>query len=167
MQMEAGLDTGPVLLEKSLPIGPEDNTGTLAEKLARLGGEAIVEVLAHLDVLQPRPQPTEGVTYAEKVTKAQAHIDWVRPAAEVERIVRAFNPAPGAEATVKGLPIKIWEARRVEHSGLAPGHVSTQGGRMLVGCGSGALEVLVLQRMGGRKLGAAEFLRGTPFATTT
>jgi methionyl-tRNA formyltransferase len=164
MRMEAGLDTGPVLLERSLPIGPQANTGSLTGELARLGAEAIVEALAQLETLVPRPQAQAGVTYASKVEKPEARIDWQRPAVEIDRQVRAFNPSPGAEASVRGLPLKIWEARAVEGGDLAPGEPRIEAGKLFVGCGSGALEVLVLQRPGGRRMSAVEFLRGNPWA---
>lgn len=162
MRMEAGLDTGPVLLERAIPITPTDTTGTLTEKLAALGAEAIVEALAHLDRLEPRQQDAAAATYASKVAKTEAAIDWNRPAAEISRQVRAFNPAPGAEATVRGVKLKIWEAEEAPDV-LEPGEVSATDGRLLVGCGSGALRMVRVQRPGGRRMGAEEFLRGTPW----
>jgi methionyl-tRNA formyltransferase len=106
------------------------------------------------------------VTYASKVEKVEARIDWQRPAAEIDRQIRAFNPSPGAEATVRGVPLKIWEARPVDVGDLVPGEPNLEFGRLLVGCGSGALEVLVLQRPGGRRMSAVEFLRGNPWAAS-
>ena len=159
MRMEAGLDTGPVLLERALPIGPDDTTGSLGEKLARLGAEAVVDAVARLDCLVARPQDPARVTYAAKVTKAEARIDWARPADEIGRQVRAFNPSPGAEGVLWGIPLKIWEAAPVSGPRLAPGELRHDGGRLVVGCGSGLLEVRILQRPGARRMGAAEFLR--------
>jgi methionyl-tRNA formyltransferase len=163
MRMEAGLDTGPVLLERALPIDPDDTTGSLSEKLARLGAEAVVDALARLDRLAARPQDAAGVTYAAKVSKAEARIDWSRPAEEIARQVRAFNPTPGAEGVVRGTLLKIWEARAAGRPQLAPGEVQEVGARLLIGCGLGVLEVRALQRPGGRRMGAEEFLRGQPW----
>jgi methionyl-tRNA formyltransferase len=161
MRMEAGLDTGPVLLEQRLAIAPDDTAGTLTEKLAHLGAGAITECLQRLDSLRGKPQDDAGATYAAKVAKSEAPLDWARAAAELERQVRAFNPAPGAEATLGGLGIKVWEARAI--SGRAtPGELAVDGSRLIVGCGSGCLELSIVQRPGGRRVPAGEFLRGNP-----
>ena len=162
MCMEAGLDTGPVLLERAMPIAATDTAGTLTEKLAAAGAEAIVEALAHLDRLEPKSQAASAATYASKVAKSEAAIDWNRPAAEISRQVRAFNPAPGAEAKVKGIQLKIWAADEVTDV-LEPGELSTTHSRLVVGCGFGALSLVQVQRPGGRRMGAEEFLRGTPW----
>lgn len=162
MRMEAGLDTGPVLLERRVPISPEDTTGSLAETLARVGAAAIVEALEHVDTLKERPQASEGVTYAAKVSKSDAELDWSRPATELERQVRAFNPAPGAEATVKGLRLKIWQARAIGDRN-APGEVVAGPEGVAVGCGSGSLRLHVVQRPGSRRMPVDEFLRGMPW----
>ena len=164
MRMEAGLDTGPVLLERPVPIDPRDTTGSLTEKLAQLGAEAIVEALARIDALVPKPQDPVRATYAAKIGKAEAGIDWSQPAEQLARQVRAFNPSPGAEATLAGLRVKIWEAEVAAGPGPGPGAVARAGTDLLVGCGSGSLRLLVLQRPGGRRMGAAEFLRGKPWA---
>lgn len=160
MQMEAGLDTGPTLLVESLPIADDDTAATLHDKLATLGGRLIVEALARLDELKPVPQPAAGVTYADKIGKAESALDWRRPAAELARRVRAFNPFPGAAASVAGTAIKVWMARPEAGAG-EPGTVlaaDTDGIR--VACGEGVLVLTQLQKPGGKRLPAADFLRG-------
>jgi methionyl-tRNA formyltransferase len=167
MQMEAGLDTGPVLLERSLPIEHRDTTGTLTEKLSRLGATAIVEALARLDSLTPRPQDSAAATYAAKVEKAEARLDWQRPALELDRRIRAFNPAPGAEGELDGLRLKIWEAEPVANLSLEPGALLRKGRTELyVGCADGALHLLRVQKAGGRSMTTSELLQGDPWATT-
>jgi methionyl-tRNA formyltransferase len=160
MQMEAGLDTGPVLGQRSLDIGEDDDFGTLHERLAELGAGMIVDTLAEIAAghAHAEPQRREGITYARKIHRQDTELDWERPAAELERAVRAFRPAPGAAARLEGKPVKIWRARVVDEH-LAPGHVA---GNLVVGCGEGALQILELQRAGGKRLEAAEFLRGSP-----
>jgi methionyl-tRNA formyltransferase len=169
MQMDAGLDTGDMLLTERMPIAADDTTGTLHDKLAALGGRLIVEAieLAVCGGLRPVPQPQAGVTYARKIEKAEAAVDWAQPAAAIERRVRAFDPFPGATATIRGEPIKLWRARLESlPSTHAPGTVLDVGaGGILVACGSGALRVSELQRAGGKRLAAAEFLRGFAIAT--
>jgi methionyl-tRNA formyltransferase len=167
MQMEAGLDTGPVLLERSLPIGPRDTTGTLTEKLSVLGASAIVETLARLDTLKPHPQDPALATYAAKIDKAEARLDWQRPTLELDRCIRAFNPAPGAEAELAGVRLKIWEAEPVGDPALKPGSMLRKGrSELYVGCSDGALRLLRVQRPGGRNMTAGELLQGDPWATT-
>ena len=161
MQMEAGLDTGPVLLERSIPIDARDTTGTLTEKLAALGGDAIVEALAALDSLVARPQDEARATYAAKVTKSEARIDWSRDAAAIERQVRAFNPAPGAEAQLGEEAVKLWEAQVVAGSASPGSILRAEGEELVVACGSGALRLSSLQRAGGRRMATADFLRGS------
>jgi methionyl-tRNA formyltransferase len=165
MQMDAGLDTGPVLAQRAIPIEDEDDAGTLHDKLAELGASMIVEALAELQSnrLRAVPQPPEGVSYARKIDKAETRLDWSRPAVELERAVRAFRPAPGAATTLDGEPIKIWRARVVNAPG-SPGVPLQQGPELLVGCGIGSLAIDELQRTGGRRLGVREFLRGRPLA---
>lgn len=163
MRMEAGLDTGPVLLERRIPIAAHDTTGSLMEKLAHLGAEAISAALGSLGTLPERSQDPAGVTYAAKVTKAEAVMDWSRPAVELERQVRAFNPAPGAEAIVQGVQLKIWRANALPGR-QAPGKVDIGPAGVTVGCGSGLLELAVVQRPGGRRMPIDEFLRGGPWA---
>ena len=163
MRMEAGLDTGPVLLEKALPIAARDTTGSLTEKLAQMGAEAVVEALSRIDSLTPVVQDPARVTYASKVSKAEARFDWSLPADEIARRVRAFNPAPGAEGQVSGVPLKVWEAEVADTAAMAPGVVSEASGELVVGCGRGALRLLVVQRPGGRRMSAREFLQGKPW----
>jgi methionyl-tRNA formyltransferase len=165
MQMDAGLDTGPVLLQKRMPITPEDDAASLHDKLAVLGAEAIVAALRELEAGRARamPQPEEGVTYAAKIDKRDAHLDWSRPAVELERAVRALRPAPGAFGVLDGEPVKIWRARVAGATGR-PGSILEAGQDLVIACGEGALAVAEVQRAGGRRLGAAEFLRGHPLA---
>ncbi len=163
MQMDEGLDTGPVLLEKAIPISPRDTTGALTERLSILGAESIVEALQQLHVLAARPQDGSRATYAAKVTKAEARIDWSRSCEEVDRQVRAFDPAPGAEGMVGGEIVKVWSAQPVPGNFGAPGScLVVESTRLMVACGSGALDLRVLQRPGGRRMAVAEFLRGKP-----
>lgn len=163
MQMDAGLDTGAVLLQRRIPIAPDDDAGTLHDKLAALGTEAMVAALADMEAGRGRatPQLEKGVTYAAKVGKAEARLDWARPARDLERAIRAFRPAPGAFALLDGEPVKIWRAE-VLHATGEPGTLRLVGGKLVAACGEHALAILELQRPGGRALGAAEFLRGRP-----
>lgn len=156
MRMEAGLDTGPVLLREAVPIGPTDTTGDLHDRLATLGARLVVEALARLDGLAPEPQPEAGVTYAAKIDKAEARVDFARPAAEVDRLIRGLSPFPGAWCEVGGERVKLLRSRVVPGRG-APGTVL---GGLIIACGEGAVEVLAVQRAGGRALSAAEALRG-------
>jgi methionyl-tRNA formyltransferase len=164
MQMDAGLDTGPMLLRKELAVEGRATTGSLTEALASLGAAAICEALDHLDRLTPEPQDDTRATYAAKISKAEARIDWRQPAAQIDRQVRAFDPAPGAEAQLAGASLKVWAAQPVEGRGR-PGQVlAVDESGVTVACGSGALHLTRLQKPGGRKLAAGEFLRGTPLA---
>jgi len=160
MQMDEGLDTGPVLAQAVTAITPEEDAGTLHDNLAELGADLIVEVLGELadGRARPVPQAQAGVTYARKIDKRETELDWTRPAAELERAVRAFRPTPGAAARLDGEPLKIWRARIVDQR-LTPGSLTPD---LLAGCGEGALQILELQRAGGKRLAAAEFLRGHP-----
>jgi methionyl-tRNA formyltransferase len=161
MQMEAGLDTGPVLKQVKTGIREDDDAASLHDRLAGLGAELIVEALAEVESSRAVavPQPKLGITYARKIDKRETRIDWARPAAELERAVRAFRPAPGASTLTSGVELKIWRVRVVDGRSLAPGEVSDG---LVVGCGQGALEILELQRAGGRRLSASDFLRGHP-----
>ncbi len=163
MRMAEGLDTGPVVLARPIPIEARDTTGTLTAKLARLGADAVVEALCRIDELVAQEQDPDKATYAAKVEKPEALIDWTRSAAEIDRQIRAYNPAPGAEATLQGTRIKIWEAEPLDASVLAPGAMSSTGSELLVGCGHGALRLLQVQKPGGRRLAIREFLRGYSF----
>lgn len=166
MKMEAGLDTGPVMLERRVGIEADDDARSLHDKLAALGAATIVEALAQIAAGRAlwRPQGSEGASYARKIEKGEAAIDWSRPCAELERKLRAFRPSPGAQSTLRGEPVKLWRARCIARSG-APGEVlRADAAGIVVACGEGALEVLELQRAGGKRLPAAEFLRGCPVA---
>jgi methionyl-tRNA formyltransferase len=168
MQMDAGLDTGPVLAQRSVEIAAEEDAGTLHDKLAALGAEMIVAALAELErgALRALPQSQEGVTYARKIDKSETMIDWSKPADVVERVVRAFRPTPGAAMRLKGESCKISRARVVAGAGT-PGKVLEAGDRLVIACAEGALEVLELQRPGGRPLAAADVLRGRPLPAGT
>jgi methionyl-tRNA formyltransferase len=162
MQMNAGLDTGDMLLVEPIDIAPDDTTGRLHDRLAPLGGRLIVEALelAACGGLAAQPQPAEGVTYAHKIDKAESAIDWREPAERIERRLRAFDPYPGATAVLEGDTFKCWRARVVPGS-AAPGTVLAAGeAGITVACGEGALCLTELQRAGGKRLPAAAFLQG-------
>ena len=161
MRMEAGLDTGPVLLRRALPIGDRVTAGELTAHLASLGAEAIVEALHRLGELRPEPQDEAGATYAAKIAKSEARIDWNRPAAELARLVRAFNPSPGAETNVGDLVLKIWTAETAAAAGRPGEVVAADGTGIVVACGHGALRLVELQRAGARRMLARDFLAGT------
>jgi methionyl-tRNA formyltransferase len=166
MRMDAGLDTGPVLLREALAIRPDDTAGTLHDRLAVLGARLLVAALDGLarGTLQATPQPAAGVTYAAKLEKHEARIDWTHPAAEIERQVRAFNPVPGATARVRGTEIKLWHAAVVEGDGEPGTVIAIDPAGIVVAAGAGALRLEALQRAGGKRLPAGEFLRGFPLA---
>jgi methionyl-tRNA formyltransferase len=164
MQMDEGLDTGDMLLAERLPIGRDDTTGRLHDRLAVLGGRLIVEALemAACGGLKPVKQPDEGVTYAHKIDKSEAAIDWTEPAAVIERRLRAFDPFPGGVAHLGETALKVWSARAEPGQG-APGEVlSVDDDGVHVACGEGALCLMELQKPGGRRLGVREFLAGHP-----
>lgn len=168
MRMEAGLDTGPVYLCRNTPITAADTAGSLHDRLATLGAEALRAVLEQLERsrTEPQPQPAEGVTYAAKIAKADGLIDWTLPAAEIERLLRGLDPAPGAFTNCRGQPLKLWRGA-VSASGAAapPGTViAVTSEAVSIQCGTGVLSVSELQRPGGRRLQAAEFLRGFKLA---
>ncbi|WP_454280908.1 methionyl-tRNA formyltransferase [Sphingomonas sp. Marseille-Q8236] len=156
MQMEAGLDTGPVRLEGSTPIGRK-TTGELTDELAAMGAELMVRVLADPDRYPARPQPVEGVTYAAKIDKAETRMDFTREAVELERQVRAFHPAPGAWFEHLGERIKLLSAD-IENASGAPGEVLDD--RLTIACGTSALRPLIVQRAGRGVSSAEELLRG-------
>ncbi len=164
MAMEAGLDTGPVLLRARTPIGAEETAGELQQRLARMGAELIVEALERLDELVPEPQPEAGVTYAAKIDKAEARVDWTRPAEAVDRQIRGLSPFPGAWCEIGGARVKLLGARRAEGSG-APGEVLDDA--LTVACGAGAVALTRLQRAGKGAQEAPDFLRGWPVARGT
>ena len=164
MGMEEGLDTGPMMLIERVAIADIDTTGSLHDKLAALGAGMIVEALRRLeqDALPSEPQPEQGVTYAAKISKDEAKLDFTLPAVDLWRKVRAFNPFPGAQGSVNGTVIKLWEAQLAEGSGQ-PGQVlSADAQGIVVACGMGALRLQQLQKPGGKRLAAAEFLKGFP-----
>lgn len=159
MQMDAGLDTGPVLAQRAVPIAADEDAGTLHDKLAVLGAEMIVAALQDVEAGRARavPQARAGVTYANKIDKRETLLDWSRPAAELERAVRALHPAT---TVLGGEPIKLWRSRVVEGRGV-PGSV-IDSSNLVVACGENALAITELQRAGGKRLNTAEFLRGRP-----
>jgi len=167
MQMDDGLDTGPVLMQEACAIGAEDTAGTLHDRLAALGARLCVRALDALEAgaLSARPQAEPDATYAPKIRKEEAQIDWAESAAFVHRRVRAFDPTPGAVARLRGTDIKIWKCSVALGQG-APGAVlSVSDSGLLVACGEGAVWVTELQRPGGRRLGAGDFLRGFEVGT--
>jgi methionyl-tRNA formyltransferase len=161
MQMEAGLDTGPVLLAGRTPIRDDDTAASLHDRLAVLGGELIVDALGRLP-LPAVVQPETGVTYAAKLEKSEAPLDWTQSAEQLARRVRAFNPFPGATAQLDGAPLKIWQAVAVPGQGEPGVVLAVERDALVVACGSGALRLGELQKAGGRRLGVAQFLAGTP-----
>lgn len=163
MQMEAGLDTGPVLLHQELPIAATDTGGQLHDKLAELGAQVLSDGLGLLRAgIKPiaRPQPEQGVTYAHKLDKAEAKLDWAQDAAALARTVRAFNPWPIAEATLAGERVRIHGAVALDEAhGQAPGTVLAAGRDGIdIACGQGVLRLRVLQREGGKAITAADYL---------
>jgi len=179
MKMDVGLDTGPTVAQRSTPIAPEDDSALLHERLARLGAELLVQTIPDYVAgkIQPRPQPAEGVSLAPKIKKEDGRIDWSLPARTIRNRLRAFTPWPGAFTFFSGtgiLPVrnkpetspatphllKIWKAEIVERSGKPGEILSADKNGILVGCGEHALRILELQREGGRRMGAAEFLAG-------
>ena len=164
MQMDEGLDTGDMLLVAREPIRPDDTTASLHDRLAALGGALAVQGLA-APALPPTPQPAEGITYAHKIDKAEAAIDWRLPATVIERRVRAFDPFPGASFTHGGEAHKLWRARVRAGAVGAAGEVLAAGpDRLTVACGDGALDLLQLQRPGGRRTDVAAWLQQRPLA---
>jgi methionyl-tRNA formyltransferase len=175
MQMEAGLDTGPMLLAYAIKVGsgetaPDglprntETASTLHDKLALLGGRLIVLALQQLDSLKPVPQPSEGVTYASKIDKAEAVIDWTKSAAAIERRVRAFDPFPGCTAQLGDTTIKLWRAEMAAGLGQPGEILAVAPDGITVACGEGALKLVELQKPGGRRLASADFLHGFPVA---
>jgi methionyl-tRNA formyltransferase len=166
MQMDAGLDTGPVLMQEKISILEDDTMGTLHDRLAELGAKLIVQALDALEAgrVNATPQPAEGVTYAAKLDRSEARVDWRESAVSLNRRVRALNPSPGADARVRGVELKIWRCVTAAGQGK-PGEVLSVGPRGLcVACGEGILVATELQRSGGKRLPAAEFLRGFPLS---
>ncbi|MCI2399737.1 methionyl-tRNA formyltransferase [Aliiroseovarius subalbicans] len=156
MQMDAGLDTGPVLLRDALEIGVEETTAQLHDRLSAVGARLIVQALGQLDSLTPVAQPDDGVTYAQKIDKTEARIDWTRPAVEVDRLIRGLSPFPGAKCDIGGEQVKLLTSRLADGQGT-PGQVLHG---LVIACGDGAVEVLSAQRPGKRAMQAQDFLRG-------
>lgn len=162
MQMEAGLDTGPVRLEGRTPVGRK-TAGELRAELSEMGAQLMVQVLADFDAHPAVPQPDEGVTYAAKIDKAEARLDFTRSAAEVERAIRAFNPAPGAFFELGGERFRVHAADLVDASGPA----GTVGDDLLIHCGEGAIRPTLIQRAGRGAMAVDELLRGFPVPAGT
>lgn len=161
MQMEAGLDTGPVLLRRPCPIAPDETAATLHDRLAALGAEAIVDALAHLRTLTPQPQDESRATYAAKIDKAEAKLDWSQPATLLERRVRAFCPAPGAYFLLGDERIRVLAAEVMDADGT-PGTVLDAS--LTIACGAQALRPALVQRAGKAAMPTTEMLRGLPVA---
>lgn len=155
MRMEAGLDTGPVLAQESMTIGPEETTAELHDRLAFLGSQMIVRILDS-PLTNAVPQPSDGVIYATKIDKSEARIDWARPAPEVDRLIRGLSPFPGAWCEVSGERVKLLRSRLA----IGEGRPGTVLDKMTVACGTGAIEITLAQREGKRAMEMDEFLRG-------
>ena len=166
MQMDEGLDTGAILAQQTIAIAEDEDAGSLHDRLAELGARMIGPALSDLAAgrARSRPQPSEGVTYAAKVDKAETRLDWSRSARELERATRAFRPAPGCSTRLAGANMKVWQAG--VHAGAgAPGTVLAADARaIVVACGEDAMAITELQREGGKRLTADEFLRGHPLS---
>ncbi|MCA1926195.1 MAG: methionyl-tRNA formyltransferase [Thiobacillus sp.] len=162
MQMDAGLDTGAMLLKTRMPIRDTDTAGSLHDRLMAQGASAIVEALSRLDELVPESQAPDLATYAAKLSKEEARLDWARPATELARAVRAYNPAPGAWTLFAGAPLKLWSARPAgpDSPRAEPGTVLAVGDELVVATGEGGLAVSELQPAGGRRMAAAAFCAG-------
>lgn len=162
MQMEAGLDTGPVLLRQATSIGAEETTGVLHDWLSDMGAKMIVQALDRLDTLVPQVQPEAGVTYAHKIDKAEARIDWTRSAADVDQQIRGLSPFPGAWCEVAGERVKLLGSKLAEGEGTA-GQVLSD---WTIACATGAVEVTRLQRAGKTAVTAQDALRGMTLPST-
>ena len=156
MRMEAGLDTGPVLLREATGIAAEETTGELHDRLSAMGAGLIVQALDRLPDLSEVPQPEDGVTYAAKIDKAEARVDWTQPATEVDRLIRGLSPFPGAWCEIGGERVKLLGSRMTEGAG-EPGQVLAP---LTIACGTGAVEITRLQRAGGKALPVDQALRG-------
>ncbi|MEL6701822.1 MAG: methionyl-tRNA formyltransferase, partial [Pseudomonadota bacterium] len=156
MQMDAGLDTGPVLLCRAIPIGRTETTADLHDRLSVLGAEALIETLATYSTLTPQPQPDDGVTYADKISKDEARVDWTQPAVAVDRLIRGLSPFPGAWCEADGARLKLLRSELASGTG-SPGTVLDG---FTVACGDGAVTVTKAQRAGKRPMDAADILNG-------
>lgn len=168
MQMDAGLDTGDMLVSEAAEIGPAETSASLHSRLAALGGQLIVRALTQLATtgrIHLTPQPEDGVTYAHKISKDEAAIDWHQSAVTIERRVRAFDPFPGSSFSWQGEVVKVWKALALADRHGAAGEVlEMQADRLIIGCGEGALEVVEVQRPGGRRMPIGRFLHSGPGA---
>ena len=163
MQMDEGLDTGPLLMQVPVAIAADDTAQTLHDKLAQKGAEAIVQALRGLEggELKARLQPQQGASYAGKLKKTDAQINWEKDAVQIERAIRAFNPNPGAYTTLNGQSLKIWKAGLEEHLAGKPGSiVGVEGEGIVVACGTGAVRINEMQKAGGQRLPVRKFLQG-------
>ena len=159
MQMDAGLDTGAILLQEKIALNDDDTAQTLHDKLAQLGARCVVRALKENPA--PRAQDDTAATYADKITKAETVIDWARSAGDICRQIRAFDPVPGAVTTLDGATLKIWRAQPLAHEAVTPGTVmSARGSGIVVAAGGGAVNVIELQKAGSKRLAAAAFLAG-------
>ena len=169
MQMDAGLDTGPVLLTRTCPILPEDTSGTLFDRLTAMSMVAIADAMEKLPLLQATAQPLEGISYAKKIDKAESQIDWTLPAEVIERRLRAFDPAPGCESLIDGEKLKIWHAAvkpSPADTTIPPGTIiEASPDQLTVQCGVGALGLITVQKPGGKRMAIADFLRGSTLQT--
>ena len=165
MQMDAGLDTGAMLLAQAVPIAADDTAQTLHDKLAAIGAQLLLRTLQ--DQPQPVAQDSACASYAAKISKAEAHIDWTRPAVEIDRLIRAFNPAPGAYTTWNGQALKIWRAEPAVATATPGTVVQADHNGVVVAAGSGAIRLLEMQRAGGKRLAPRQFLAGTPIDAGT
>ncbi|MDR2000371.1 MAG: methionyl-tRNA formyltransferase [Zoogloeaceae bacterium] len=164
MRVEAALDTGPMLLSEALPIAGTDTAATLHNRLAAQGARLIVQALRNLDCLTPVVQPAAGITYARKIGKAEALLDWERPASELARRLRAFDPFPGGAAMLGDMPLKLWHGVATSDRGVPGTVLSVADDGIVIACGEGSLRITELQKSGGKRLAAADFLHGTPIA---
>lgn len=165
MQMDEGLDTGAVLSEHRYTILPTDTAQTVHDELMKIGASAIVADLQHFAERSATPQPESGATYAAKLSKAEAKLDWQLPASVLARRVRAFNPVPGAWCDYQGKPLKVWQAEALDESGRAGQVLVADGQRLLIGCGEGALSLQVVQPAGSKRMAIGAFLAGREIAT--
>jgi len=156
MKMELGLDTGPVLLSGATLIGPTDTSGDLHVSLAGIGARLIIDALSDPDALIPEPQSEDAVTYAVKISKTEARIDWTRPAVEIDRQIRGLSPFPGAWTDVDGERVKLLRSKLADGQGASGAHL----GGLRIACGEGAVQIIAAQRQGKRPMDAEELLRG-------
>lgn len=161
MKMDVGLDTGDMLLVEAIDIRSEDTAASLHGRLASLGGRMVVEALelAACGKLHRTPQPAEGVTYAHKIEKTEGSIDWTQPASVIARRIRAFDPFPGATTTLDGEVIKVWRAEPAAGAGSPGDIIEATDDRLLVACGEGALRLIDVQRSGGKRISARQFIQ--------